>query len=52
MSVQAFLKIYFKEFYFWLPWVFVAGSLVGTSGGYSLVVVLGLLIAVASLFVA
>ena len=45
-----FLKIYF---YFWLHWVFVAVcglSLVAMSGGYSLVAMLGLLIAVASLF--
>ena len=40
--------------YFWLHWIFVAAcglSLVAVSGGYSLVAVLGLLIAVASLVV-
>ena len=39
------------SFFFWLLWVFVVGrglSLVAESGGYSLVVVCGLLIAVAS----
>ena len=38
--------------YFWLHWVFVAAqelSLVAVNGGYSLVAVRGLLIAVASL---
>ena len=40
--------------YFWLCWVFIAAcglSPVAVSGGYSLVVVLGILIAVAALVV-
>ena len=49
-----FLSIFFKELfiYFWLHWVFIATrglSLVAASGGYSLVVVCGLFVAVASL---
>ena len=51
----SFLSFYFFSIdYFWLPWVFVAMcglSLVVDSGGYSLVVVHGLHIVVASLVV-
>ena len=46
-----FLQIYLFM-YFWLPWVFVAMfglSLVVASRGYSLLAILGLLTAVASL---
>ena len=44
--------LHFPFFFFWLRWVFIAArglSLVVVSGGYSFVVVHGLLIAVASL---
>jgi len=49
-AVHSFLKFLF--IYLWLWWVFVAVSsfsLVAVRGGYSLIVVLGLLIRVASL---
>ena len=50
----AFFLIYINLFiiYFWLCWVFVAArglSLVAASGGYSMLQLRGLLIAVASL---
>ena len=47
-----FLITYFNFIYFWLHWVFIAAcglSLAVVSGGCSLVMALGLLIAVASL---
>ena len=49
------LSLYFlyNFIYFWLCWVFVAVQafpLVAASGGYSLIVVHGLLIAMASVF--
>ena len=47
-----FLKNFkFSLFIYWLCWVFVAAwtSLAAASGGYTLVVICGLLIAVASL---
>ena len=49
---KVFLEIYFKIYFFWLHWVFVAVcglSLVAASRGYTLVAVGRLLIAVASL---
>ena len=51
-TLPFFKKIRFIYFYFWLCWVFVAVcglSLVAVSGGYSLVVVHGFLIEMASL---
>ena len=53
MHETGFIFIYIYIFiYFWLPWVFIAVqglSLVAKSGGYSLVVMQGLLSVVASL---
>ena len=49
-----FISLNLFLFYFWLCWVFVALcglSLVAVSGGYSLIEVCGLLIAVAYLVV-
>ena len=49
---MGFLVVVFDGIYFWLCWILVAVcrlSLIVVSRGYSLIAVLGLLIAVASL---
>ena len=55
MNAYLFLNTFYLFIYFWLCWVFVAApglSLVVVSRGYSLDLVCGLLIVVASLVAA